>query len=299
MTGPFFSDVYGLMKPDRFQQLRATALEMLTPDDNSRKWRSQPIRNWAGIYAGIDNLMPNSDLIERDSLLHAFTLVCVREYERSRKIAMSYLDKPEAAYSANLILGLQTVHFPENVRYLKAAFAISPLKTFAVLDWFSSNTDEIGDQPRYQTFLRTWITCAAGSVKELGKRPRPEVFTTVSRIELLSMQDQEEIRPFYQKLKSMIRPGVNIQTGKGTTYYYRNGIRFEGPPPQPHVSPQITLSQLQQMKARILKNKADIEKRIQEGTARPETLQRIEMQLKWIENKEREMSGKTGSDPTE
>ena len=146
---------YEIMKPARFKRIRTAAEEMLKPENNVLKWRAEPIREWACICAGIETLMPGSGPLDRNSLLYAFTLVCAGEYESSKQIALPYLDKPDSAYSANLILGLQTIRYPENVQYLKTAFSLSPVKTFEVLDWFSSNTYEIVNQDRYKTFLRT------------------------------------------------------------------------------------------------------------------------------------------------
>ncbi|MBQ6599170.1 MAG: hypothetical protein IJH79_16595, partial [Lentisphaeria bacterium] len=157
---------YEIMDPVLFKRIRTAAEDLLKPDNNSWKWRTQPIRDWACICAGIEVLMPRSGLIDTKSLLYAFTLVCAGEYESSNQIALPYLDKPDSAYSANLILGLQTIRYPENVQYLKTAFSLSPIKTFEVLDWFSSNTYEIRNRDRYQAFLRTWIACAAETVKD-------------------------------------------------------------------------------------------------------------------------------------
>ena len=286
---------YEIMKPEQFKRIRTAAEELLKPENNSRKWQAQPIRDWACICAGIEVLMPGSGPIDRKSLLYAFTLICAGEYESSKQIAMPYLDKPDSTYPANLILGLQTIRYPENVQYLKKAFSISPVKTFEVLDWFSSNTYEIKNQDRYQAFLRAWIACAAESVKDT-KGILPASFTTVRRIELLSMQNEPEIRPFYLKLKSQtVSRG---QPGGGTRYYYRGGVRVEGPPPnamppgQYRKPPQITQAQLQRLKEQVLQEKAEIEKKIRDGSAKPEDLARTQMKLEWIQRKEMELSGK-------
>ena len=245
---------YEIMKPEQFKRIRTAAEELLKPENNSRTWQAQPIRDWACICAGIEVLMPGSGPIDRKSLLYAFTLICAGEYESSKQIAMPYLDKPDSVYPANLILGLQTIRYPEDVQYLRKAFAISPVKTFEVLDWFSSNTYEIRNQERYQAFLRAWIACAAESVKDI-KGVLPASFTTVQRIELLSMQNQPEIRPFYQKLKS--QTDNRGRSGGGVRYFYRGGVRVEGPPPNAMPSgqkpPQITQAQLQRLKEQVLK----------------------------------------------
>ena len=285
---------YEIMKPDLFNRIRAAAEEMLKPENNSRKWRAQSIREWACICAGIEALMPGSGPIDTKSLLYAFTLVCAGEYESSKQIALPYLDKPDSAYSANLILGLQTIRYPENVQYLKTAFSLSPVKTFEVLDWFSSNTYEIRDQGRYKTFLRTWIACAAESVKDTKRALAP--FDTVRRIELLSMQNKPEIRPFYLKLKSQTTNSE--RSGSEVRYYYRGGVRVEGPPPnamppgQYRQQLQITSSQLQRLKEQVLREKAEIEKKIRDGSAKQEDLARTQMKLEWIQRKEKELSGK-------
>ena len=285
---------YEIMQPTLFKKIRTAAEEMLKPENNSRKWRAQSIREWACICAGIEALMPGSGPIDTKSLLYAFTLVCAGEYESSKQIALPYLDKPDSAYSANLILGLQTIRYPENVQYLKTAFSLSPVKTFEVLDWFSSNTYEIRDQGRYKTFLRTWIACAAESVKDTKRALAP--FDTVRRIELLSMQNKPEIRPFYLKLKS--QTASRGGSGGGVRYYYRGGVRVEGPPPnamppgQYRKPPQITQAQLQRLKEQVLQEKAEIEKKIRDGSAKPEDLARTQMKLEWIQRKEMELSGK-------
>ena len=285
---------YEIMKPDLFNRIRAAAEEMLKPENNSRKWRAQSIREWACICAGIEALMPGSGPLDRNSLLYAFTLVCAGEYESSKQIALPYLDKPDSAYSANLILGLLTIRYPENVQYLKKAFSISPVKTFEVLDWFSSNTYEIRNQDRYQAFLRAWIACAAESVKDTKRALAP--FDTVRRIELLSMQNKPEIRPFYLKLKSQTTNSE--RSGSEVRYYYRGGVRVEGPPPnamppgQYRQQLQITSSQLQRLKEQVLREKAEIEKKIREGSAKQEDLARTQMKLEWIHRKEKELSGK-------
>ena len=285
---------YEIMKPELFNRIRTAAEEMLKPENNSRKWRAQPIRDWACICAGIEALMPGSGPLDRKSLLYAFTLICAGEYESSKQIALPYLDKPDSAYPANLILGLQTIRYPENVQYLKTAFSLSPVKTFEVLDWFSSNTYEIRDQGRYKTFLRTWIACAAESVKDTKRALAP--FDTVRRIELLSMQNKPEIRPFYLKLKSQTTNSE--RSGSEVRYYYRGGVRVEGPPPnamppgQYRQQPQITMSQLQRLKEQVLREKAEIEKKIREGSAKQEDLARTQMKLEWIQRKEKELSGK-------
>ena len=286
---------YEIMKPELFNRIRTAAEELLKPDNNSWKWRTQPIRDWACICAGIEALMPRSGPLDRSSLLYAFSLVIAGEYESSKQIALPYLDKPDSAYSANLILGLQTIRYPEHVQYLKTAFSLSPVKTFEVLDWFSSNTYEIRDQERYKTFLRAWIVCAAESVKDT-KEAVPGSFNTVRRIELLSMQNEPEIRPFYLKLKS--QTASRERSGDRVTYYYRNGIRVEGPPPnamtvgQYRKPPQITQAQLQRLKEQVLKEKAEIEKKIRDGSATPEDLSRTQMKLEWIQRREKELSGK-------
>ena len=285
---------YEIMKPDLFNRIRAAAEEMLKPENNSRKWRAQSIREWACICAGIEALMPGSGPLDRNSLLYAFTLVCAGEYESSKQIALPYLDKPDSAYSANLILGLLTIRYPENVQYLKKAFSISPVKTFEVLDWFSSNTYEIRNQDRYQAFLRAWIACAAESVKDTKRALAP--FDTVRRIELLSMQNKPEIRPFYLKLKSQTTNSE--RSGSEVRYYYRGGVRVEGPPPnamppgQYRKPAQITPAQLQRLKEQVLREKAEIEKKIREGSAKQEDLARTQMKLEWIHRKEKELSGK-------
>ena len=285
---------YEIMKPELFNRIRTAAEEMLKPENNSRKWRAQPIRDWACICAGIEALMPGSGPLDRKSLLYAFTLICAGEYESSKQIALPYLDKPDSAYPANLILGLQTIRYPENVQYLKTAFSLSPVKTFEVLDWFSSNTYEIRDQGRYKTFLRTWIACAAESVKDTKRALAP--FDTVRRIELLSMQNEPEIRPFYLKLKS--QTASRERSGNEVRYYYRGGVRVEGPPPnamppgQYRKPPQITQAQLQRLKEQVLQEKAEIEKKIRDGSAKPEDLARTQMKLEWIQRKEMELSGK-------
>jgi len=285
---------YEIMDPVLFKRIRTAAEDLLKPDNNSWKWRTQPIRDWACICAGIEVLMPGSGLIDTKSLLYAFTLVCAGEYESSNQIALPYLDNPDSVYSANLILGLQTIRYPENVQYLKKAFSLSPVKTFEVLDWFSSNTYEIRDQGRYKTFLRTWIACAAESVKDTKRALAP--FDTVRRIELLSMQNKPEIRPFYLQLKS--QTDRLERSGRGVTYYYRGGVRVEGPPPnamppgQYRQQPQITMSQLQRLKEQVLKEKAEIEKKIREGAAKQEDLARTQMKLEWIQRKEKELSDK-------
>ena len=213
----------------------------------------------------------------------------------SLAIVLPFLEKPDSAYPANLILGLQTIRYPENVQYLKKAFSISPVKTFEVLDWFSSNTYEIKNQDRYQAFLRAWIACAAESVKDT-KGILPASFTTVRRIELLSMQNEPEIRPFYLKLKS--QTASRGGSGGGVRYYYRGGVRVEGPPPnamppgQYRKPPQITQAQLKRLKEQVLKEKAEIEKKIRDGSAKPEDLARTQMKLEWIQRKEMELSGK-------
>ena len=285
---------YEIMKPARFKRIRTAAEEMLKPENNVLKWRGEPIREWACICAGIETLMPGSGPLDPNSLLYAFTLVCAGEYESSKQIALPYLDKPDSAYSANLILGLQTIRYPENVQYLKTAFSLSPVKTFEVLDWFSSNTYEIRDQGRYKTFLRTWIACAAESVKDTKRALAP--FDTVRRIELLSMQNKPEIRPFYLKLKS--QTDRLERSGRGVTYYYRGGVRVEGPPPnamppgQYRQQPQITMSQLQRLKEQVLREKAELEKKIREGSAKQEDLARTQMKLEWIQIREKELSDK-------
>ena len=286
---------YEIMKPEQFKRIRTAAEELLKPENNSRKWRAQPIRDWACICAGIEALMPGSGPIDRKSLLYAFTLVCAGEYESSNQIALPYLDNPDSVYSANLILGLQTIRYPENVQYLKKAFSISPVKTFGVLDWFSLNTYEIRNQDRYQVFLRTWITCAAETVKDT-KGILPASFTTVRRIELLSMQNEPEIRPFYLKLKSQTTN--RGRSGGGVRYYYSAGMRVEGPPPnamppgQYRKPPQITPAQLQRLKEQVLQEKAEIEKKIRDGSAKPEDLVMVQKKLEWIQRKEKELSGK-------
>ena len=286
---------YEIMTPELFKKIRTAAEEMLKPENNSRKWRAQPIRDWACICAGIEALMPGSGPIDTKSLLYAFTLICAGEYESSKQIVLPYLDKSDSAYSANLILGLQTIRYPENVQYLKTAFSLSPVKTFEVLDWFSSNTYEIRDQGRYTTFLRTWIACAAESVKDT-KGILPASFTTVRRIELLSMQNEPEIRPFYLKLKS--QTASRGGSGGGVRYYYRGGARVEGPPPnamtvaQYRKSREITLPKLRQLKEQVLKEKAEIEKKIREGSAKQEDLARTQMKLEWIQIREKELSVK-------
>ena len=285
---------YEIMQPTLFKKIRTAAEEMLKPENNSRKWRAQSIREWACICAGIEALMPGSGPIDTKSLLYAFTLVCAGEYESSKQIALPYLDKPDSAYSANLILGLQTIRYPENVQYLKTAFSLSPVKTFEVLDWFSSNTYEIRDQGRYKTFLRTWIACAAESVKDTKRALAP--FDTVRRIELLSMQNKPEIRPFYLKLKS--QTASRGGSGGGVRYYYRGGVRVEGPPPnamppgQYRKPPQITQAQLQRLKEQVLQEKAEIEKKIRDGSAKPEDLVMVQKKLDWIQIREKELSGK-------
>ena len=285
---------YEIMDPVLFKRIRTVAEDLLKPDNNSWKWRTQPIRDWACICAGIEVLMPGAGLIDTKSLLYAFTLVCAGEYESSKQIALPYLDKPDSAYSANLILGLQTIRYPENVQYLKTAFSLSPVKTFEVLDWFSSNTYEIRDQGRYKTFLRTWIACAAESVKDTKRALAP--FDTVRRIELLSMQNKPEIRPFYLKLKS--QTDRLERSGRGVTYYYRGGVRVDGPPPnamqpgQYRKPAQITPAQLQRLKEQVLREKAEIEKKIREGAAKQEDLARTQMKLEWIQRKEKELSDK-------
>ena len=285
---------YEIMKPARFKRIRTAAEEMLKQENNVLKWRGEPIREWACICAGIETLMPGSGPLDRNSLLYAFTLVCAGEYESSKQIALPYLDKPDSAYSANLILGLQTIRYPVNVQYLKTAFSLSPVKTFEVLDWFSSNTYEIRDQGRYKTFLRTWIACAAESVKDTKRALAP--FDTVRRIELLSMQNEPEIRPFYLKLKSQTTNSG--RSGSEVRYYYRGGVRVEGPPPnamppgQHRQQPQITMSQLQRLKEQVLREKAEIEKKIREGSAKQEDLARTQMKLEWIQRKEKELSDK-------
>ena len=285
---------YEIMKPEQFKRIRTAAEELLKPENNSRKWRAQPIRDWACICAGIEALMPGSGPLDRNSLLYAFTLVCAGEYESSKQIALPYLDKPDSAYSANLILGLQTIRYPENVQYLKTAFSLSPVKTFEVLDWFSSNTYEIRDQERYKTFLRTWIACAAESVKDTKRALAP--FDTVRRIELLSMQNKPEIRPFYLKLKS--QTASRERSGNEVRYYYRGGVRVEGPPPnamppgQYRKPPQITQAQLQRLKEQVLQEKAEIEKKIRDGSAKPEDLVMVQRKLDWIQIREKELSGK-------
>ena len=293
---------YEIMKPEQFKRIRVAAEEMLKPENNSRKWRGQPIRDWACICAGIEALLPGSGPLDRKSLLYAFTLVCAGEYESSKQIALPYLDKPDSAYSANLILGLLTIRYPENVQYLKKAFSISPVKTFEVLDWFSFNTYEIKNQDRYQAFLRAWIACAAESVKDT-KGILPASFTIVRRIELLSMQNEPEIRPFYLKLKSQTTN--RGRSGGGVRYYYSAGMRVEGPPPnamppgQYRKPPQITQAQLQRLKEQVLQEKAEIEKKIREGSAKPEELSPTQMKLEWIQRKEKELSGKeTGTEKT-
>jgi len=286
---------YEIMDPVLFKRIRTAAEDLLKPDNNSWKWRSQPVRDWACICAGIEVLMPGSGLIDTKSLLYAFTLVCAGEYESSNQIALPYLDNPDSVYSANLILGLQTIRYPENVQYLKKAFSLSPVKTFEVLDWFSSNTYEIRDQGRYKTFLRTWIACAAETVKDTaGVMYAP--FNTVQRIDLLSMHNEPKIRPFYQKLISKMES--NGRLVGGTRYYYRGGVRVDGPPPnamppgQYRQQPQITMSQLQRLKEQVLKEKAEIEKKIREGAAKQEDLARTQMKLEWIQRKEKELSDK-------
>lgn len=285
---------YEIMKPELFKRIRNAAEELLKPENNSRKWRAQPIRDWGCICAGIETLMPGSGPLDRNSLLYAFTLVCAGEYESSKQIALPYLDKPDSAYSANLILGLPTIRYPENVKYLKTAFSLSPIKTFEVLDWFSSNTYEIVNQDRYKTFLRTWIACAAESVKDTKRALAP--FDTVRRIELLSMQNKPEIRPFYLKLKS--QTASRERSGNEVRYYYRGGVRVDGPPPnamppgQYRKPPQITQAQLQRLKEQVLQEKAEIEKKIRDGSAKPEDLARTQMKLEWIQRKEMELSGK-------
>ena len=285
---------YEIMKPARFKKYRTAAEEMLKPENNVLKWRGEPIREWACICAGIEALMPGSGPIDTKSLLYAFTLVCAGEYESSKQIVLPFLEKPDSAYPANLILGLQTIRYPENVQYLKTAFSLSPVKTFEVLDWFSSNTYEIRDQERYKTFLRTWIACAAESVKDTKRALAP--FDTVRRIELLSMQNKPEIRPFYLKLKSQTTNSE--RSGSEVRYYYRGGVRVEGPPPnamppgQYRQQLQITSSQLQRLKEQVLREKAEIEKKIREGSAKQEDLARTQMKLEWIQIREKELSGK-------
>ena len=286
---------YEIMDPVLFKRIRTAAEELLKPDNNSWKWRTQPIRDWACICAGIEVLMPGSGPIDTKSLLYAFTLICAGEYESSKQIALPYLDKPDSAYPANLILGLQTIRYPENVQYLKKAFSISPVKTFGVLDWFSLNTYEIRNQDRYQAFLRAWIACAAESVKDI-KGFMPASFATVLRIELLSMQNEPEIRPFYLKLKS--QTASRGGSGGGVRYYYRGGVRVEGPPPnamppgQYRKPPQITQAQLQRLKEQVLQEKAEIEKKIRDGSAKPEDLVMVQKKLDWIQIREKELSGK-------
>ena len=284
---------YEIMDPVLFKRIRTAAEDLLKPDNNSWKWRTQPIRDWACICAGIEVLMPGSGPIDRKSLLYAFTLVCAGEYESSKQIALTFLEKPDSAYPANLILGLQTIRYPENVQYLKKAFSISPVKTFEVLDWFSSNTYEIRNQDRYQAFLRAWIACAAESVKDIkGVMYAP--FNTVRRIELLSMQNKPEIRPFYLKLKSQTTNSG--RSGSEVRYYYRGGVRVDGPPPNAMPSgqyrkpPQITQAQLQRLKEQVLQEKAEIEQKIRDGSAQPEALSRTQMKLEWIQRKEKELS---------
>ena len=288
---------YEIMDPVLFKRIRTAAEDLLKPDNNSWKWRTQPIRDWACICAGIEVLMPGSGPIDTKSLLYAFTLVCAGEYESSKQIALPYLDKPDSAYSANLILGLLTIRYPENVQYLKKAFSISPVKTFEVLDWFSSNTYEIKNQDRYQAFLRTWIACAAETVKDTaGVMYAP--FNTVQRIDLLSMQNEPKIRPFYQKLISKMESNGRAIGGVRYYYHYRGGVRVEGPPPnamqpgQYRKPAQITQAQLQRLKEQVLQEKAEIEKKIRDGSAKPEDLARTQMKLEWIQRKEMELSGK-------
>jgi len=286
---------YEIMKPEQFKRIRTAAEELLKPENNSRKWRAQSIREWACICAGIEALMPGSGPLDRKSLLYAFTLVCAGEYESSKQIALPYLDKPDSTYPANLILGLQTIRYPENVQYLKKAFSISPVKTFEVLDWFSSNTYEIKNQDRYQAFLRTWIAYAAETVKDTaGVMYAP--FNTVQRIDLLSMQNEPKIRPFYQKLISKMES--NGRAIGGVRYYYRGGVRVEGPPPnamqpeQYRKSREMTLPKLRQLKEQVLKEKAEIEKKIRDGSAKPEDLVMVQKKLDWIQIREKELSGK-------
>ena len=55
---------YEIMKPTLFKKIRTAAEEMLKPENNSRKWRAQSIREWACICAGIEALMPGSGPID-------------------------------------------------------------------------------------------------------------------------------------------------------------------------------------------------------------------------------------------
>ena len=38
---------YEIMQPTLFKKIRTAAEEMLKPENNSRKWQAQPIRDWA------------------------------------------------------------------------------------------------------------------------------------------------------------------------------------------------------------------------------------------------------------
>ncbi len=110
------------------------------------------------------------------------------------------------------------------------------------------------------------------------------------------MQNKPEIRPFYLKLKS--QTASRGRSGNEIRYYYRGGVRVEGPPPnamppgQYRQQLQITSSQLQRLKEQVLREKAEIEKKIREGSAKQEDLARTQMKLEWIQRKEKELSDK-------
>jgi hypothetical protein len=110
------------------------------------------------------------------------------------------------------------------------------------------------------------------------------------------MQNKPEIRPFYLKLKSQTTNSG--RSGSEVRYYYRGGVRVEGPPPnamppgQYRQQLQITSSQLQRLKEQVLREKAEIEKKIRDGSAKPEDLVMVQKKLDWIQIREKELSGK-------
>ena len=193
---------YKLMHPTYFRKLEKSATELIS-EKNDFRWGNVPIRDWACICIGMDKFVPDAKIIDHDSLLFSFALLCAEEYEESVKVAQQHIKHDSASYSANLVLGLLTVYDSQNVKYLIRSFQLNPQKTLSVLSWFSANTFAISKPERYRNFLRLWLSCAADYRDRFQNISPFEARYLCSRIRNFSLQNEEKIKLLFIQLNQV------------------------------------------------------------------------------------------------
>lgn len=202
--------IYALMKPESLQKNQQALMQLLSPGQPMPSVQELTLLTaWGGFYAGQLELSPLPAGVEPEGICALFGEICIGEYAKAAELGRKLLEKNPDDFSVLVLLGVLAEKDSELFSYLEKAFAIDPLKTIYIIDYF--------------------IRC-----RIIPRRPSPEFLKSYTR---LIYQYREDIvkhkisRQVANQLMNMIASGgLSASEEVKTLRSVLNGNTHEGSP---------------------------------------------------------------------